>query len=475
MDLVGQGLLRNPDRAADDPQMPRARQRVLVFCTSFCPDMQTWEFRIRRWIDAIKSSSLNYDQILIVDDGSPVLPNWPDAQILCSEDDVAANKDIVIRHFADNLGRISHFDFPGWYRSFGYGAVFSERYQIGKVIHIESDAYLISDRIESHFNSILDGWVTLWCARHKFPEIAIQVIAGTALQAYWEFARRPYSEMAGKDHEWAIPVTRIERTFKGDRYGEWLSYVPRDADWVTQTNWRAPWPDYFWWQKPEVAVVVHNSQSGRSASDAADLDALGRRYGTDKSSIGHDYLGFYERFLGPIRSNPDVRVLEIGVHQGASLRMWESYFSNAIIVGFDKNPDTTNHASDRIRIEVGDQSDAADLLRVAMRFGPFDLIIDDGSHIWDHQILSFQCLLPFEREGGFYIMENIDTSSGRYIPGFKGIRDSSAAAYLHRFCDYLVGDAAVDTSDEQDGFLRSFPRKTEFMAFHRQTCVIRMR
>ena len=66
------------------------------------------------------------------------------------------------------------------------------------------------------------------------------------------------------------------------------------------------------------------------------LDELGILHGTDKGSLGHGYLGHYERILGPLRDEP-ITILEIGVSDGASLRMWADYFTRATIVGVDIN------------------------------------------------------------------------------------------------------------------------------------------
>lgn len=49
------------------------------------------------------------------------------------------------------------------------------------------------------------------------------------------------------------------------------------------------------------------------------LDAIGLFHQTDKSSIHHDYLQFYERILHSLRYEP-INLIEIGVFRGSSLR-----------------------------------------------------------------------------------------------------------------------------------------------------------
>jgi hypothetical protein len=55
------------------------------------------------------------------------------------------------------------------------------------------------------------------------------------------------------------------------------------------------------------------------------LDEVGLKHGTDKSSDGHNHLTFYGNFFLPLRES-GIRILEIGVLRGASVRTWEEYF-----------------------------------------------------------------------------------------------------------------------------------------------------
>ena len=79
-----------------------------------------------------------------------------------------------------------------------------------------------------------------------------------------------------------------------------------------------------------------------------------------------------------------MRILEIGVLRGASLRLWKSYFhhSNTSLIGVDIAPECARFdaPSDGIHVRIGSQADSEFLARVVDEFGPFDLIIDDGSH-----------------------------------------------------------------------------------------------
>lgn len=209
-------------------------------------------------------------------------------------------------------------------------------------------------------------------------------------------------------------------------------------------------------------------------SDQLSLDAMGLRAGTDKASMHHDFLRFYEPFLRPMRF-ANVSVLEIGVLNGSSLAMWSEYFTSGRIVAIDVEPSAKRFETGRARVEIADQGDIADLVRVATQYGPFDLVLDDGSHFWDHQITSFRYLLPFVKPGRFYILEDLDTSYGSYIAEYQHGATESAARFLQRMTDYMVGDAVLDISREQDPFIRSYARRLEFITFARRTSIIKLR
>jgi hypothetical protein len=204
-------------------------------------------------VDAIQASSLHYDQMLLVDDGSPVLPDWHDITIMREENapspalmSVVAPK--VLYHFSENQGRKSLLNFPGWHRSFAFGALYAKEHGFEKVIHLESDAHIVSERLRRHINALTEGWVVLWAGKYNMPELAIQVAAGAAIDDYASFALEPYQNMINKVHEFIPPYTQIEEYFIGDRYGEHLVDIPDNADYASQVQ-QGRNRDYYWWIK----------------------------------------------------------------------------------------------------------------------------------------------------------------------------------------------------------------------------------
>lgn len=139
----------------------------------------------------------------------------------------------------------------------------------------------------------------------------------------------------------------------------------------------------------------------------ADLYKIGLKHGTDKFTH-HRYDRFYSRYLETFREQ-EFNLLEIGVDTGASIKTWREYFPNADIFGADIQPPSINLP--RVTFLRIDQGSEKDLTWLIQRTGPCRIIIDDGSHQPEHQLLTFtslfsSCLEP----GGVYIVEDIETS-----------------------------------------------------------------
>jgi 23S rRNA U2552 (ribose-2'-O)-methylase RlmE/FtsJ len=89
--------------------------------------------------------------------------------------------------------------------------------------------------------------------------------------------------------------------------------------------------------------------------------------------------------------------------------MWKEYFPNSMIYGIDIDPRCKASKSDRIKVFIGSQSDPAVIQEVCQEAnGQFDVILDDGSHVNELTLKSFDLLFPHLKYGGLYIIE--DTS-----------------------------------------------------------------
>jgi len=145
------------------------------------------------------------------------------------------------------------------------------------------------------------------------------------------------------------------------------------------------------------------------------LQEIGRKHQTDKHDANHKFAGTtylerYDKYLSSLRDQP-IKLLEIGVRDGCSHRMWREYFPKAMIYGIDIDPRCKQHQSDRIKVFIGSQSDP-DITNAAVKDagGHFDVILDDGSHVNELTIKSFDLLFPHLRAGGLYIIEDLACS-----------------------------------------------------------------
>jgi hypothetical protein len=138
---------------------------------------------------------------------------------------------------------------------------------------------------------------------------------------------------------------------------------------------------------------------------------LANLFGSDKSSTHYYHLD-YGILLHPfIRDCEHIKLMEIGVHQFSSMKLWQYLFPNAKrIVGVDKNEN--KQIIGRLRIYGGDQESIPFLEQLISNEGEaFDVIIDDGGHTGPQQQTSFAVLFPNAlKRRGLYVIEDIQTS-----------------------------------------------------------------
>ncbi len=147
----------------------------------------------------------------------------------------------------------------------------------------------------------------------------------------------------------------------------------------------------------------------------ASLTELAIRFGCDKH-YSHSYCPVYTDLF---RDRTVNKLLEIGIGfeqlmkpfvpfyiHGASLRMWAEYFPEAEIFSCDIREETLINEG-RIHSMQCDQGERGDLITLAELWGPWDVIIDDGSHQTLHQINTALTLLPYLNSPGAYVIEDV--------------------------------------------------------------------
>lgn len=150
------------------------------------------------------------------------------------------------------------------------------------------------------------------------------------------------------------------------------------------------------------------------------------------------YIEIYDRYFNKYR-NKEVHILEIGVSQGGSLEMWKSYFgSKARIYGVDINPRCKNLEDEQVSIFIGQQEDRLFWQELKKRVPKLDILIDDGGHTMQQQIVTFEEMFDHVKSEGVYLCEDTHTSyMYEYFGGYKA--KGTFIEYAKHFIDFIHG------------------------------------
>lgn len=148
------------------------------------------------------------------------------------------------------------------------------------------------------------------------------------------------------------------------------------------------------------------------------------------------YFDIYDRHFSPLRGK-DIVVLEIGIAQGGSLKMWKQYFGpQARIIGVDIDERCKQFEEQQIDIFIGSQADVNFLTQLKRDIPRVDILIDDGGHTMQQQILTFENMFSHVKDGGIYLCEDLHTS---YWDSFGGgyKKEGTFIEYSKNFIDFL--------------------------------------
>jgi hypothetical protein len=265
-----------------------------------------------------------------------------------------------------------------------------------------------------------DGAVVFWCGRQ------INLVDGRGwcldYRGHWT---PPYLALAqdGRDKMLDVGGQHTSAT-KGRKVHDvaepsWLQLV---GPWNAENT-----PDKFgrndgW---PISQILKEADMAHETLAFDGELDELAARFGTDKGSAPgrglspKRYVGaFYQPALEPVRDQP-VRLLELGVHGGASIRTWLEFLPNAKVAGVDVRPapgNLTDHP--RYRHFQGDQTDMGLLTSAVEWLGGLGCWIDDASHRTVDHIASHAILWPLLASGGWAALEDLHASPAS-VPWLK--------------------------------------------------------
>lgn len=156
------------------------------------------------------------------------------------------------------------------------------------------------------------------------------------------------------------------------------------------------------------------------------------------------YLDVYQRHIGHLRNKP-VRILEVGIASGDSLRLWRDYFPKGKIVGLDANPRfVAKNYGERIVTALANQSSIEQLTLAAQDHAPYDFIVDDGAHTGLSCLNSFIALFPLLKPGAIYAIEDWGTGYWKHWPDGAQIADNGNFRMDgHRFLSHEYGMVGV--------------------------------
>ena len=134
------------------------------------------------------------------------------------------------------------------------------------------------------------------------------------------------------------------------------------------------------------------------------------------------FFDIYERHFSKYRGK-DINFLEVGVGSGGAVKMWKYYFSKnnpdakVNIYAIDKNIKCKQFEQDNIKIFIGSQDDREFLKELKKQIPKLDILIDDGGHRMNQQIITFEEMYEHIKDDGLYLCEDVYTS---YWPNFGG-------------------------------------------------------
>ena len=166
------------------------------------------------------------------------------------------------------------------------------------------------------------------------------------------------------------------------------------------------------------------------------------------------YFEIYDRHFKKYKDK-DVVLLEVGVSRGGSLQMWSDYFGEGSkFYGIDIDPRCKEFENENTKIFIGSQADRKFLNYVKDNIPPIDILIDDGGHYMNQQIILFEQLFGYIKRNGVYLCE--DTHSSYWLVfggGYK--RRGTFIEYSKNFIDMLNAFHSEQSKYKINNFTKS--------------------
>ncbi len=136
----------------------------------------------------------------------------------------------------------------------------------------------------------------------------------------------------------------------------------------------------------------------------------------------YHYFDIYHRHFEKFRGK-EVHIVEVGIYSGGSLEMWRQYFGDKCVVyGVDIQKECLVYKKEGIDIFIGDQADRSFWKEFRAKVPRVDIVVDDGGHQSEQQIVTLEELLPVVSNGGVYLCEDVHGSWNNFSDYVHGLQ-----------------------------------------------------
>ena len=188
-----------------------------IFCGSSFPF--TEPSRYVTWLDYYKK--LFPDSCFVIVNDGPDLGHWN-------------RMDTQVIYLEPRLGRVSHLNHAGLFRSLRHMCYWMS--DTIKMLWIEWDFYILSQRCIDWVCSISRGLVGAWCPQHNFPETSMIILCQDQYVNFYSFINQWATTPESVELERAMPFTEVKKDFIGNRYSDVGLVHPHNADYSAQTT-----------------------------------------------------------------------------------------------------------------------------------------------------------------------------------------------------------------------------------------------
>ena len=175
------------------------------------------------------------------------------------------------------------------------------------------------------------------------------------------------------------------------------------------------------------------------------------------------YEELFSKYVGK-----KITFVEVGVLQGGSLFMWREYLGkNARIIGIDLHPNAKELEKHGFEIYIGSQSDKNFWKNFYSKVGKVDVLLDDGGHVNDQQIITLSESLHNMNDDGIILTEDVHTSY------FKKFGNPSKYSFIN-YSKYLVDVVNSRYPEIKTKKINDFSKKIYSISFYESIVAIKI-